>query len=258
MGDSKTQYLEFLDSIIRYSKLGIFDSPSCTNNKHFWNKLANNLIYLEMDFNDNFQKFVDIIKQLVNLKSLHLYFSDVTLEESKINVPQLELTKLKTFIFHMDKYCSTMTLKYLLSMMPELVHINLKLERKLKQMGREHLYYYLNEGKNRIKNFIMYADRNTWKSIWSLKGMKLETLSINIVCCQDMFLDNAENVLFNCIDETFTDNYELLHLKLPDDKFIRIDIEFFANTFPNLQTFNFQNYETENIREIKNLTKLKV
>lgn len=247
MGDSKTEYLEFLDSVISYSKLGISDSPSCTNNMDFWNKLANSLEYLEMDYNDNFVKLVEVLKHLVNLKSLHLYFRDVTLKETEINVPELEFKKLKTFVFHMDKYSSTITLKCLLSMMPELDRIHLKLERTLKQKSREYLYDYLNEGKNRIKHLIIYADRRTWMKIWNLRRMKFQTLSINIV-------DDSSTILVfpEGIEETFTDKHELLHLKVPRDMIVN------ANTFPNLQTFNFHINDNENITGLKHLTKLKV
>lgn len=259
MGDSKTEYLEFLDSIIRYRKLEIFDSPSCTNNMDFWNKLANSLEYLEMDYNDDFLKFVQVLKHLSNLKSFHLYFRDVTFKETETNVPELEFTKLKTFVFHMDKYSSTITLKCLLSMMPELDRIHLKLERTLKRKSREYLYNYLNEGKNRIKHLIMYADRDTWVRIWTLRGMKFQTLSINIVVDpMSIYLDSPEDIIQNYIGETFTDNHDLLHLKVPCDYVRRIDVEFFATTFPNLQTFNFQGNGTENITELKKLTKLKV
>lgn len=261
LGESRTKYLKLLDSIICYSKLGIIDSPSCTNNIDFWSKLGNSIEYLDFDFCEFLQKTYDILKHLPNLKSLHLNFREVIVMESRPNIPepQLELTKLKTFVFHMDKYSSTHSLKYLLLMMPELDHINLKLDQKLNKKVRDYLFNYLNEGKNRIKNLIMYADKTTWKSVWTIKGMKLNTLSINIIDEHKAVSSYPlENAIYNCIDKTFTDNYKLLHLKVPDEHHqIIIDMAFFANTFPNLQTFNFQNNGTENITELKNFTKLK-
>lgn len=246
MRDSKSEYFELLDSLISYSRIEIFDSPSCNNNFDFWMKLGNNLEYLKMDFNDNFHKFTDILEYVPNLQFLDIHFRDVKVVEESYEIVPIRLTKLTNFIFHMDKYCSSIILSHLLPMMEQVEYLALEIDLILLKPGRRSLVKYLNEGRNRIKSLKVFSDARTLRSINNkVVGMNLITCSL---CAQDSFQLSNE----------FTNPLKLLNLGLPNFTRMVNNISFIANTFTNLETLKFQYDLDENITDLKRLTKLQV
>lgn len=243
MRDSITRYEEVLDSVVCFSKIEILDSPSCIANNEFWLQLGQNLRYLKMDFNDNFQKFADILIFIPNLKSLDLHFNDVTV--TTINMRKITFKKLKTFIFYMDQYCNPIILTHLLPMMVEADQITLDINPPLPKISRECLFHFLKKAKSKIKSLKISVDPKMLNLIWDIKGMELNTFSVR----------TEKN--FN-MTSSFTDRLKLLHLGVPTYNDTRSSIGYFAYTFPNLQTLKFQKDLGEDITDLKKLTKLKV
>lgn len=132
-------------------------------------------------------------------------------------------------------------LSLFLDLMPELVHIEINLrthwegEQLCLACSREKLFNYLNEGKNRIKTFILHADPETMKRIPTIEGMNLETMSLP---------SSFEHHL------NFTDPNKILHLHPFNDK----DLDLICKTFPNLQTISVRcPKDTKGIKGLKNL-----
>lgn len=133
-------------------------------------------------------------------------------------------------------------LPYFLDMMPELVHLDIRLKLRWVKYNpcictRQKLFDYLNKGKKRIKTLILYADEETNQLISSIEGMNLETL------------DCPSFVAFS----KFTDPNKLLHISLIKD--IQ-SLDSVCNYFPNIETISVE--EMTNMEGIENLTKLKV
>lgn len=151
------------------------------------------------------------------------YETENASEQSSVQLKLLKILKIKG----MSSY-----LPYFLDVMPELVHLDIRLNVN-KDNPRQKIYDYINQGKKRIKTLILYADDETNNLISSIEGMNLETFEIQ----------NFRG------SSNFTDSNKLLHIKLA--KYTNS----FCDYFPNIETLSSN--DMTNMRGIEKFTKLK-
>lgn len=244
---SDVVYTELINSILPFNNLEVCNSPNCLKVTEFWRKMSQHLKHLSIKLTESVN-FFDALKELKHLISFELTtFEDVNSKQLNIKNTNTQLNKLKDLYLHGAGDLSWVP--HVLSMMPEIVHMELLFPNELEPQFVQTICEYLNDGKNRIKTFFLYADNSAWDKILELRGMNLEMMS---------FLNKYPKLESNFNE--FTDPMKLLHLTISGKDYTDKNYIYkISMQFPNLETFLFSGHNSINLlTDLSHLKKLQV
>lgn len=206
----------------------------------FWKRMAKSLKCLKIDgiHDGDWQNIIKVLSHLENLESLCLNFNNINKGSPSSQSSLFESFKLKKLTY--IELCLMLGphdyLPNLLGIMPEIIHFHLTIgcaEDKPFDV-KQHLFDYLNDGKNRMKTLYLNAEPELIKFILTLRTMNLESIQLH----------NQKDHL--CMDlqsiGSFTNKNKLLQLKISSVCYF--ELSEIADVFPNLQIISVDSSST--------------